>query len=64
MAYTPLIRREDAVIRETNSFLDRVYQGSVSLLMSAITKNQPLSREEIDALYRILQEAEEAQKED
>ena len=60
MRYAPLIRREDAVIRETESFLDRVYQGSVSMLMSAITRKQQLSKEEIDALYAILQQAEEA----
>ena len=60
MRYAPLIRREDAVIRETENFLGRVYQGSVSMLMSAITRKQQLSKEEIDELYAILQQAEEA----
>ena len=60
LRYSPLIRREDAVMSETESFLDRVYQGSVSMLMSAITRKQQLSKEEIDELYAILQQAEEA----
>lgn len=59
-AYSPRIRREDAVLHETQGFLDRVYKGSVSLLMSAITKKQSLSRSEIDELYAILRAAEEA----
>lgn len=57
--YSPLIRREDAVTRETEDFLSRVYKGSVSLMMSAITHKQELSRQEIDELYAILREAEE-----
>ena len=57
--YSPLVRREEAARRETDDFLNRVYRGSVSLMMSAITKKQKLTREEIDELYAILREAEE-----
>ena len=58
--YAPLIRREDAVIRETKGFLDRVYHGSVSLMFSAITQKQELSKQKIDELYAILRQAEKA----
>jgi BlaI family penicillinase repressor len=61
-AYSPLVRREDAVIKETDDFLNRVYKGSVSLMMSAITKKQELTKEEIEELYAILREAEEGTK--
>lgn len=57
--YSPLLRREDAAQRETDSFLSRVYQGSVSTLMSAITQKQKLSKSEIDELYAIIRQAEE-----
>ena len=60
--YYPLIMREDAVIKETDDFINRVYKGSVSMMMSAITKKQSLTKEEIDELYTILREAEEAKK--
>lgn len=60
--YSPLIKREAAVMRETDDFLNRVYKGSVSMMMSAITKKQELTREEIDELYTILREAEEAKE--
>ena len=57
--YSPLIPREAAVQRETDSFLSRVYQGSVSTMMSAITRKQKLSKSEIDELYAIIRQAEE-----
>jgi BlaI family penicillinase repressor len=60
--YSPLIKREDAVIKETNDFINRVYKGSVSLMMSSITKKQELTKEEIEELYAILREAEEGKK--
>jgi len=60
--YSPLVKREDAVIKETDDFLNRVYKGSVSLMMSAITKKQELTKEEIEELFAILREAEGGKK--
>ena len=60
--YSPLLRREDAVTRETDSFLNRVYKGSVSMMMSAMAQKQELSKAEIDELYTILREAEKEAK--
>jgi len=57
-SYLPLLKREDAVIRETEDFLSRVYKGSISMMMSAVTKKQELTKEEIEELYAILREAE------
>ena len=62
MTYTAAICREDAVVQETQSFVDRVYKGSVSMMLSAFTKKQELSREEIEELYEILRKAEEGSK--
>ena len=56
--YTPALERDKAVRRETRSFLDRVYQGSVGLMVSSMAQEKTLSQEEIDALYAILKEAE------
>jgi len=63
-AYSPLVEREDAAKSQTDDFLSRVYRGSVSMMMSAITKKQELSKEEISELYAILREAEEAKGND
>lgn len=57
--FSPVLRREDAALGETKDFLDRVYQGSLSLMVSALTKKQALSREELDELYELLKGLEE-----
>ena len=57
--YRPLIAREDAAVRETEHLLERVYHGSVSLMVSSLVKKQSLSRTEIDKLYAILREMED-----
>lgn len=58
LVYSPLLDRAAAAQKETDSFLSRVYHGSVSMLVSAITQKQTLSQKEIDDLYAILKEAE------
>ena len=57
--YAPAVARQSAARRETRSFLDRVYQGSVGLMLSSLVRDEALSREEIDQLYEILRQAEE-----
>jgi len=53
-SFRPLIRRVDAATQETEDFLGRVYKGSLSLMVSSLTKKQLLPQEEIDELYAIL----------
>jgi BlaI family penicillinase repressor len=57
--FRPLILREEVAIRETEHLLDRAYKGSLSLLVSSLTRKQSLSQKEIDELYAILREMEE-----
>ena len=54
------ISREDAALKETEDFLSRVYKGSLSFMVSSMTRKQALSRREIDELYTMLKEMEEA----
>ena len=60
LQYSPLINRDVAVQRETGNFLKRVYNGSVSMLISAIAKEQKLTKSELEELKEILRHAEEA----
>lgn len=60
--YSSLVNREEAVIKETDDFLNRVYKGSVGLMMSTLTKKQNLTQEEIQELYEILKQAEHGKK--
>ena len=57
--YIPLVERDQAALVETHSFLDRVYQGSVGLMMSAMVKQEGLSQQQIAQLRAILDEAEQ-----
>ena len=61
-AYVPLVERDQAVLAETRSFLDRVYRGSVGMMMSAMVRQEGLSRDQIAQLRAILDEAEQEAK--
>ena len=58
-SYAPMVAREEAVKKETESFLDRVYHGSVSMLLNGFVEKRKLTSEEIDELRQILNQAEE-----
>lgn len=59
--YAPAVQRDRAVRGETRSFLDKVYQGSVGLMVSALAQDKALSKQEIEELYEILRKAEEGE---
>ena len=56
------VSREDVVARETDSLLDRAYQGSIGMMLSAMVNSKHLTKSDIDELYAILKEAEEGAK--
>jgi len=62
--YSPMLARSEAAVRETDSFLNRVYRGSISTLLSNLTQRQNLTQAEIDELYDIIRRAEEVQRHD
>lgn len=56
--YYPLIPWEEAIQQETSSFLDRVYHGSVSMMLNCLTSRQALTQQELEELQAILSQAE------
>ena len=60
--FHPALAREDAAAAETDSLLERAFQGSVGLLVSSLADRGTLSRADIDELYAILDKAEEETK--
>lgn len=60
--YSPLIKRDDALHEQTQSFLHRAYKGSIGMMVSTMTQKQELSKAEIQELYEILRKAEENAK--
>ena len=57
--YYPLLKREEIVETETSNFINRLYNGSLGLMVNTLVKKQGLSDEDIEELYRIIQEARE-----
>ena len=57
--FYPSVERDGAVLEETRGFLNRVYQGSLSLMVNAMVSSSELSAEEIEDLKAILDKAEE-----
>ena len=55
--YYPKAARDDAAVSETRSLIERVYQGSVGMMMSTLIRNHNLTDEDIRELYEILGEA-------
>ncbi|MBR5871619.1 MAG: BlaI/MecI/CopY family transcriptional regulator [Clostridia bacterium] len=56
--YRTELLQEAVTLREADRFLDRVFGGSISMMLSAMTAGKRLTGEEIDALYEVLREAE------
>ena len=56
--FTPLVDREAVILRETSGFLDRVYRGSVGLMVSTMARRQALTEEDLEVLRAILAQAE------
>ena len=56
--FAPVVSREEAVLRETDSLLRKAYNGSLGLLVSAMVQRNELSQSDIDELYAILKDAE------
>jgi len=55
--YYPCLAREDASRAETESFLDKVYGGSLRLMMSAMVQSRALTEADIAELSAILEKA-------
>lgn len=57
--YYPLIEESECIKEETQSFLERVYNGSFNLMVANFLKEQKLSREDIEELKQILDEIDD-----
>ena len=55
--YFPVTRREDAALTETESFLGKVYGGSLGLMVSNLVERHALTEADIAELSAILEKA-------
>jgi BlaI family penicillinase repressor len=57
--YSPAVSQEECVRAESESFVERVFDGSLSLMMVHFAKQKKLSKAEIEELKRIAEKLEE-----
>ena len=57
--YYPAVERSQIAAEKTESFLEKIYSGSLGLLVNTMVAEKALSKEDIDELYGILKKAEE-----
>lgn len=62
--YYPAVERRRAAVLETESFLRRVYGGSLGLMLNTMVRDRGLSETEVRELYGILREAEGKRNDD
>ena len=60
--YYAEITREEIEPEETSSFLSRVFDGSLGMMVSSLVSHRALSEEELSELRNILDEAEKSSK--
>lgn len=61
--YYPLLKREEVVETETSHFINRLYNGSLGLMVNTLVKKQSIPEEEMEELYQIIQKARDERQE-
>ena len=56
--FYPAVSRNEVSIRETRGFLNKVYRGSIGMMVNAMVEDKALTPEDIEELYKILEQAE------
>ena len=52
--YTPTVKENEYIRQESNSFLNRYYDGDITAMVSAYLENDKLSESELDTLLALL----------
>ena len=60
--YYPLISQKETVKQETEQFFERVCQGSLRLMVNSFLSSKAVKKEDLDELYRMLDEAREGKE--
>ena len=54
--YTPLVKEDEYIRRESNTFLNRFYDGNITSMLASYLEDDKLSETEIDTLRSLLSE--------
>ena len=56
LVYTPLVKEDEYIRRESNTFLNRFYDGNIISMLASYIEDDKLSEAEIDTLRSLLSE--------
>ena len=59
--YSPLVERDDWVLEESSSLLERLFDGRVAPLVAHFSQHRKLSRADVAELRKLLEERDDAQ---
>ena len=57
--YHPLVSQKDCIKKESKSFLNKVFDGAMGMMISNFLEDAHLSNKEIDSLTKLLEEKRE-----
>lgn len=60
--FYPIVSRREVSREETKNFLEKVYKGSLSLMVHSMVEDKSLSQKEREELYQILKQHEQKGK--
>lgn len=60
--YTPVLKREDWLIDESESLLDRLFGGRVAPLVAHFSEHRKLSRTDVAELRKLLEEIDDERR--
>lgn len=56
--YIPLVKEEEYRAYANESFLKKIYDGSINLMLASFVKEKKLSKDDIESLKKLLEEEE------
>ena len=60
--YTPLVKEGEYIRRESNTFLNRFYDGNITSMLASYLEDDKLSETEIDTLRSLLSEKQKKEE--
>ena len=61
--YYPLLNKNETVLRETRSFVEKAFNGKLGLLVSSLADSDDITKDEIDSMLNSLHQASDQKDE-
>ncbi|MSU00645.1 BlaI/MecI/CopY family transcriptional regulator [Tissierella pigra] len=55
--YYPLLNKDETVLQETRSFVEKIFHGKMGLLVSSLVDSEDITKDEINSMLQSLKKA-------